>query len=149
MTKPSCPLPSKTHAHSITQQIASTLPKGRPGDVFFLRNILHDWSDADATAILKVRARIQVMKQGAQADHVPARQRAVLSVCDMRCVYVCPWVSIQYKQTCACSTQAQALHKAIGDSGAALLLLEMSPKDDLADPLGFSRYQMDVHMMAM
>lgn len=43
----------------------------------------------------------------------------------------------------------QALRTAIGDSGATIILLEMSPVDDTGDPLGFSRYQMDLHMMAM
>ncbi|KIZ04824.1 Chavicol O-methyltransferase [Monoraphidium neglectum] len=74
---------------------ASTLPQGKPGDAFVLRNVLHDWSDEDSLSILK------------------------------------------------------ALRSAIGSSGAALVLLEMSLLDDVGDPMGFARYHMDMHMMAM
>jgi hypothetical protein len=37
----------------------------------------------------------------------------------------------------------------MGVSGATLVLLEMSLLDDLGDPQGFTRYHMDLHMMAM
>ncbi|KIZ04825.1 Chavicol O-methyltransferase [Monoraphidium neglectum] len=74
---------------------ASSLPQGKVGDAFVLRNVLHDWSDEDSLTILK------------------------------------------------------ALRSAIGSSGAALVLLEMSLLDDMGDPMGFARYHMDMHMMAM
>jgi hypothetical protein len=40
------------------------------------------------------------------------------------------------------TTCPQALRSAIGSSGAALVLLEMSLLDDVGDPMGFARYHM-------
>ena len=34
--------------------VASTIPKGQDGDAYLMRNILHDWSDKESIAILKV-----------------------------------------------------------------------------------------------
>jgi hypothetical protein len=37
----------------------------------------------------------------------------------------------------------------MGTGGAKLVLLEMSLLDDISDPMGFTRFGMDLHMMAM
>ena len=62
---------------------AGTLPKARDGDVYIMRYILHDWSDADCIAILSnirramgtARAKLiiaEVAARGACADTEPA-----------------------------------------------------------------------------
>jgi hypothetical protein len=103
---------------------ADTLPKAKgAGDAFIMRNILHDWPDADCTAILKVRSP-KTRNLTSQPDNVSSTPDTTHLV-------------------------TQALRTAIGDSGATVVLLEMSPVDDVGDPMGFSRYQMDLHMMAM
>lgn len=50
-------IPSQQVRTNLTNRpAADTLPKAQgAGDAFILRNILHDWSDADCIAILKVR----------------------------------------------------------------------------------------------
>jgi hypothetical protein len=142
--RPYFPPPDKT---------AATLPAAAPGDVWVFRNVLHDWSDKETEAILKVRPLLYFNAQclrPVQSDR-PAyqtRQRAspplALPLEPPR-----PARAARGPPRRPPAAAAQAVRAAIGGSGAALALVENSLLDDVGDTAGFSRFFLDLHMMAM